>query len=206
MRFSVIIPSYLGYYEHAASNREEKLIRAVDSVLNGHFKDLEIIVVADGCNKSFDIIQRAYLDMENIDCVLIHKQTLWSGKPRNEGIKKAAGEYIVYLDADDQWGENHLNIIDSELKLTKDPDWVWFNDILLEKTGKKTERQILINQRFQNGTSNICHKRKLAIEWHGSSYGTDDWSAIQQLHRYSNRVKIKTPQYYVCHLPGRLDV
>jgi len=205
MRFSVIIPSYLGYYEHAAKDRDKKLIRAVNSVLNGTFKDFEVMVVADGCEQSYNIIESAYPDRNEVDCVLIKKQRLWSGKPRNEGIKKAKGEYIVYLDADDQWGENHLSIINTGLIENENPDWVFFNDILLEKDGRKIERNVSINQRFQNGTSNICHKRNLAIEWNGNFYGGDDWSVIQQLHRYGKRAKIKTPEYFVCHLPGKLD-
>lgn len=205
MKFSVIIPSFLGEYQHAASNREMKLVRAVDSVLAQNFTDYEIIVVADGCEKSYNMICDKYPDNDTVDCLLIPKQPIWSGKPRNEGIKKAKGEYIIYLDADDMWGESHLNIINAELDQYNNPDWVWFNDLLMEKDGRKWERQILINQRFQNGTSNICHKRVCAVEWKGTGYGFDDWNIVTQLQRYKS-AKIKTPQYYVCHLPNKLDV
>lgn len=206
MRFSVIIPSFLGQYEHAASNREMKLQRAIDSVLAQSFQNFEIMVVADGCEKTFNIIEEKYFEVENIDCLLIRKQPLWSGSPRNYGINKAKGEYIIYLDADDVWGADHLNIINSELTANNNPDWVWFNDLLKKKDGSQYERQILINQRFQNGTSNICHKRSLVLQWRGTGYGLDDWSVVQQLQRYPKNVKIKTPQYIVCHLQQGLDV
>jgi len=208
MRFSVIIPSFLGEYQYAAKDREKKLIRAVDSVIAGTFDDYEIMVVADGCEKTYELIERFYKDNLKVDCVLIQKQKLWSGKPRQEGIKRSKGEYIVYLDADDKWGENHLSIINHELIEHRHPDWVWFNDKILDKTGRLIERHILINQRFQNGTSNICHKRSLAVEWNGvaNQYGTDDGNLVQQLLRYNNKVKIRTPEYYVCHLPQKLDV
>lgn len=203
MRFSIIIPSYLGSYQHAASNRDEKLIRAVDSCLNQTFTNFEIIVVADGCEKTFNIIEEKYIDKENVDCLLIRKQQLWSGIPRNYGINKAKGEYIVYLDADDYLGENHLKIIHESLESN---DWVWFNDYLKKRDGTHYERNILINDRFQNGTSNICHKRNLVVNWNGKGYGFDDWGVVQQLHRYSKNKKIKTPEYFVCHTQQGLDV
>ncbi len=204
MRFSIIIPSYLGTYQHAASNRPTKLLRAIDSCLSQSFTDFEVMVVADGCEESFDLVASTYEDIDNVDCLLIRKQQLWSGIPRNYGINKAQGDYIVYLDADDKLGENHLAIIDAQLN---EYDWVWFNDLLMKRDGSHYERNILINQRFQNGTSNICHKRNLSgINWNGAGYGLDDWGVIQQLQRYTNNAKIKTPQYFVCHTQQGLDV
>lgn len=207
MRFSIIIPSYLGPYQGAAKNRDEKLFRAIDSCLVQTFTDYEVIVVADGCEKTFNLVLDKYAENDNVECILIRKMPLWSGKPRNIGIKNAKGDYIVYLDADDKLGTDHLNIIDTELTKAKNPTWVWFNDFVMQKETPQ-ERQILINNKYQNGTSNICHRRDAAVEWSGSAggYGTDDWSVIVQLKRYSNFVKIKTPQYHVCHLPNRLDV
>lgn len=206
MRFSVIIPSFLGAYENAASNRDTKIIRAIESVLNQTFEDFEIWVVADGCEKTFNIIEDKYINDERINCLLIRKQPIWSGAPRNYGINKASGDYIVYLDIDDVFGPNHLAIIDSELTRLNNPTWVWFNDMLKKKKVEGFyERQILINQRFQCGTSNICHRQDALVRWGGSGYGLDDWGAIQQLQRYGNHAKIKTPEYIVCHLQQGLD-
>ena len=203
MRFTIVIPSYLGAYQHAASNREIKLIRAIDSCLNQTFKDFEVMVVADGCSKTFDIVEQKYLDNETVDCLLINKQPLWSGAPRNYGINKANGDYIVYLDSDDFFGINHLQIINDNIG---NNDWVWFNDLLKKRDGSHYERNILIKERFQNGTSNICHKKNLSIKWNGNGYGNDDWSIVQQLHHYTNNAKIKTPEYFVCHTQQGLDI
>lgn len=206
MRFTIVVPSYLGAYQHAASKRDEKLIRAIDSSLKQKFKDFEVMVVADGCEKTFEMIEANYLKNKNVDCILIKKQPLWSGAPRNYGINKAKGEYIVYLDADDYIGVNHLQIISDELIEHNNPDWVWFNDHLKRRDGTHYERNILIKEKYQNGTSNICHKRSLAISWKGSAYGLDDWGVVQQLHRYTNNMKIRTPEYIVCHTQQGIDV
>lgn len=203
MRFSVIIQSFLGAYVGAAKDRESKILRAIDSVLNQTFKDFEIIVVADGCEKTFDIISANYGDRENIDCVLIKKQPLWSGRARNFGIQKAKGEYIAYLDIDDKWGENHLRKIDEQVSTF---DWVWFNDSIIRNNGNIEERTALITQKFQCGTSNVCHKKELQVGWNGGAYGMDDWSAVSCLLKYPNYAKIKTPEYFCCHIPHKLDV
>lgn len=198
--FSVIMQSYLGEYNKAASNRDEKIIRAIESVLNQTYKEFELIIVADGCQKTFDKVIERYYNQEKVECYLIKKQPMWTGFARNHGIERATGDLICYLDIDDYFGVNHLQIIKDNFE----KDWVWFNDKVMNKKGELVERNIIINQRFQNGTSNICHKKSLPVKWNGSGYANDDWSIIQKLLPYPH-VKIPTPEYNVCHLPGYVD-
>jgi glycosyltransferase involved in cell wall biosynthesis len=92
---SVVIPTH---------NRYNHLLKAVESVKNQTYKDIEIIVVNDGStDKSYE---------KNIDGVkMIHlaKSTKsWLGygcgaHPRNIGMKEAKGKYIAFLDDDDVW-------------------------------------------------------------------------------------------------------
>lgn len=202
-KFSIIMQSYLGQYEKAASDRDNKILRAINSVLKQTFEDWELVIVCDGCQKSYDLVCLHYISHMNIECILIPKQTQWSGNARNYGIGKATGDYILYLDIDDQLGPDHLKRVDAGLG---NHDWVWFNDWVMSKNGKPFERQCLINQRFQHGTSNICHKRSLDVKWTGLGYGYDDHSLVKALLKHHNFKKIETPEYIVCHLPGRLDV
>lgn len=58
MKFSVVIPSFLGSYSGAASRRDEKLVRAVQSVLDQTFQDFEIQVVADGCQQTVELMKQ----------------------------------------------------------------------------------------------------------------------------------------------------
>ena len=203
MKFSCIIQSFLGDYKGAATNRPTKLIRSVESIIKQTYQDFEIIVIADGCEETFDIIMKAYENNDKVECYLIKKQPLWSGYARNFGITKAKGDYIVYLDNDDMYGENHLEKISSQLN---GEEWVWFNDIVLNKRNDKIERKCLIKQKFQCGTSNICHKRETIVNWNGNAYGLDDWSVVQSLQKYTNSKQINTPEYYVMHLPLKLDL
>jgi len=202
-RFSIIMQSYLGEYKNSASNKEVKLIRAIESVINQTFTDWELIIIADGCEKTFDLVCDKFINEHRIDCRLISKQTTWGGAQRNYGISIAKGELINYLDADDMLGVNHLQKINDNIK---DLDWCYYNDIV---KGDKvdTERTCIINIKYQHGTSNITHKSSLQAKWTSYGYGLDDWGLVQHLLKLSkNYNKIETPEYIVCHVPRQVDL
>jgi glycosyltransferase involved in cell wall biosynthesis len=201
-KFSVIMQCFLGEYKNAASDREYKLDRAIQSVSCQSYKDWEMIIIADGCERTFEIVETLHSRKKQIECYLISKQPMWSGACRNFGISKAKGEWIVYLDADDFWGIDHLKKLDEHLG---ESDWVWFNDLVMTPKGT-IERTALINQRFQHGTANIAHRRSLQAKWDTAGYGHDDRGFVESLKRASNNyTKISTPEYVVCHIPGKID-
>lgn len=89
---SVIIPSY---------NRAFSIGRAIQSVLDQTYKNLELIIVDDG---STDNTEEVVKDFKNPQIRYIkHKQNKGGGAARNTGIKSAKGEFIAFLDSDDQW-------------------------------------------------------------------------------------------------------
>lgn len=201
-KFSIITQCFLGEYPRAAKDRDIKLVNAVNSVLNQSFKDLEMIIVADGCEKTFEIISEKFDKNDNISCFLIPKQTIWSGTPRNIGKLESKGDYCLYLDADDFYGRDHLKIINENLR---DYDWVWYCDLRARVMGKNVtwyENPCFINRLGFNGTSNVCFKRYLDVLWplHGD-YGHDFRFNQELLRKYPNQAKIRTPQYHVCHIP-----
>ena len=201
MKFSVIIASYLGEYRNAATNRDRKIIRAVNSVLSQSLQDFEVIVIADGCDKTVEVM-RQIVD-ERVTTYLIPKSKLFSGEPRNTGIEQAKGDYILYLDIDDLYGENHLKNISEGLD---GYEWVWFNDIRYSpKTDEWYENPCDINQISRHGTSNICHKRELPVRWDYVGYA-HDYYFILQLRKIRNFTKIQGGEYYVAHIPGIYDL
>jgi glycosyltransferase involved in cell wall biosynthesis len=190
--------SYLGDYRTAALNRDTKIIRAVNSVLNQSFTDFELIIVADGCDKTVEIIKKNITDLR-VDLYYIQRSKLWSGTPRNTGIEQAKGEFIVYLDIDDLYGKEHLKNINEGLK---DYDWVWFDDVrFFPKTDEWYDNPCNIMQAGSCGTSNICHKRTLPYRWDHDGYA-HDYYFIKHLMQNMNRAKIEGGEYYVCHLPN----
>jgi glycosyltransferase involved in cell wall biosynthesis len=88
---SVIIPTY---------NRAHLLDRAVRSVLNQTYQNFEIIIIDDGStDNTKDIIGQFEDDRIQYIC----QQRCGASSARNRGIEIAKGEYIGFLDSDDQW-------------------------------------------------------------------------------------------------------
>lgn len=203
--FSIIMPCFLGDYKGAAKDRPTKLIRAIDSVLKQTETNYELIIIADGCEQTFNLVSEKYKDDLRVECYLIQKQHLWSGICRQFGIKKAKGTWITYLDSDDYFGEKHLEIIK---KQCGEVEWVCFDDYIMDKAAKPAVRRCLIQQKYQCGTSNIAHLKSCKVMW-GNGYGYDDYSAVQSLlkfHPYTYK-KISTPEYFTCHVPvSQIDV
>lgn len=99
-RVSVIIPTF---------NRAFSLKRCIDSVLNQSYKAFEVIVIDDGStDNSFDVIQLYHEDSRVR--YLKHDTRKGAQAARNTGIKSAAGDYIAFLDSDDEWVPEKLRI------------------------------------------------------------------------------------------------
>lgn len=91
IKTSVIIPIY---------NTENYLDECIQSVLNQTQKEIEIILVNDGStDSSGEIIERYAREYDNITA--IHQENQKPGAARNNGMKRARGEYIYFLDSDD---------------------------------------------------------------------------------------------------------
>jgi glycosyltransferase involved in cell wall biosynthesis len=89
-RVSVIIPAF---------NRERTIERAVQSALSQRCADVEVIVVDDGSTDGTLQKLKAFDDK----IVVIRQQNAGPGAARNRGIEAATGEYIAFLDSDDEW-------------------------------------------------------------------------------------------------------
>lgn len=201
-KISVIMASYIGEYMNSASNKEKKFVRAVKTFLKQTHKEKELIIVADGCTKTYELYEEHFKDEPEVDCIIISKQELYSGNVRNEGLKIATGEIICYLDNDDAWGKKHLEKINKGF--TDDVDWVYYDDYLvLSKDFKKFQKRT-VEPRFGSiGTSSISHRNLNSIKETGiytDGYG-HDWVAVLRL--ASKGLKFKklkeTPAYLVCH-------
>ncbi len=91
---SVVIPAY---------NRASKIGPAVESVLSQSFRDLEVIVVDDGSKDGTPAAARALIARDARVRVIELGTNRGAQAARNAGIRAAAGEWIAFLDSDDQW-------------------------------------------------------------------------------------------------------
>lgn len=115
---SVIIPLY---------NKEQSIKNTLNSVLVQNYDDLEVIIVDDGSTDNSASIVKQYiseLSSSNLDkkCVLIPQQNGGPSAARNTGIRNAKGEWIVFLDADDELTEGALKYFSEITKQYSDAD------------------------------------------------------------------------------------
>ena len=201
-KFTVVMASFLGEYKNAAKNRDKKFLRAVKSVIKQSFKNWELIIVSDGCDKTVSLYNKFFSHIDNIKCIKIPKQKYLSGNVRQTGIDNAFSKYIIYLDSDDLYGEDHLNFVDDGLK---DNAWVYFDDILNYATPRYKNVKL---QMGLAGTSSICHKRLMNASWTNCDGYTHDFKFIQQLIDCRKKYnKIGKSFYYICHtVNSGLDV
>lgn len=98
---SVIIPLY---------NKEKHIAATIRSVLAQSFQDIEVIVVDDGStDHSAAVVEQLLLEDSRL--CLIKQLNGGVCSARNKGIEVAKGEYVAFLDADDQWDVNFLTEI-----------------------------------------------------------------------------------------------
>src|SRR6266849_2332172 len=89
---SVIIPCY---------NSEKFISRAIDSVINQKYETLEMILVDDGSTDGTKTILDKYA-LDNSSWIkIIQQENKGACAARNAGLKIANGDYIQFLDADD---------------------------------------------------------------------------------------------------------
>jgi glycosyltransferase involved in cell wall biosynthesis len=90
---SVIIPCY---------NSEEYIGRAIESILNQTFKDYEIILVDNGSSDHTINILYHYRDKYPNLIKVFHEPKKGGSAARNNGLQEAKGEWIQFLDSDDE--------------------------------------------------------------------------------------------------------
>lgn len=93
---SVVIPLY---------NKEQSIVSTLQSILKQTYQDFEIIIVDDG---STDCSVEKVEKVTDSRIHLIHQSNTGVSAARNRGIEEAKGEFIAFLDADDEWTPCYL--------------------------------------------------------------------------------------------------
>jgi glycosyltransferase involved in cell wall biosynthesis len=128
MYFSIIIPSY---------NRCELLKNCIEKLKNQQFDDWECIIINDG---STDHTQEDISDFikNSPQFKLVYQENSERAIARNNGVKHAQGKYLIFLDSDDYFEDDHLKNLHQFI----------FND--QEKVGMYfTNAQMSINNKNQ---------------------------------------------------------
>ena len=160
---SIIVPVY---------NVDAYLPACLDSILAQIYQNIEIILVDDGSTDKSALICNQYAQLYH-NITVISQTNAGLSAARNSGIKKAKGEYIMFVDSDDEL-ENPSLIFDNITLFESDTDFVQFpirklfikenrTEILCVHTGKVcSEYEYLSNilPLYKNNKINgsVCNK------------------------------------------------
>lgn len=120
MKFTIIIPTY---------NRAAFLPNAIESVLAQTYTDWELIVVDDGSTDNTKDVVSQYSDSR---IIYIYQQNAERSAARNNGIAHAKGDYVCFLDSDNEMLPNRLQLLSETITKTA----CYFTDIEYRNEGK----------------------------------------------------------------------
>lgn len=109
---SVVIPLY---------NKETIIKKSLESVLTQDYDDFEVVVVNDGSTDNSVEIVKSIRDSR---ITLIEQENGGPSKARNTGVKNAKGEWILFLDADDELLPNSLRLYSEGIKRAEKADMI----------------------------------------------------------------------------------
>tara|TARA_R110002072_G_scaffold224998_1_gene382114 strand:+ start:35089 stop:36084 length:996 start_codon:yes stop_codon:yes gene_type:complete len=104
-KISIIVPVY---------NIAEYLPTCLDSILNQDFRDFELIIINDGSPDHSDVICDHYA-LKDSRIQVFHQVNKGVSAARNLGLEKARGEWICFIDGDDELYPNSLTTILKEV-------------------------------------------------------------------------------------------
>ena len=160
-KLSIVIPLY---------NVEDYIERCLESIKKQTFKDYEVIIVNDGTkDNSMEIVKK-------YPYTIINQKNQGLSMARNNAVKKATGEYLIFLDSDDYWDKDLLKEINKSLD--NDPDLVRFqikqvdeknNNIYYSEEGFKglngeAAFNKIVKYHFVENAWAYCIKRKYWLE------------------------------------------
>ena len=170
-KFSIIVPVY---------NVEEYIDDCLKSIKSQTFKDYEVIVVNDGTkDNSMDIVK-------NYDVEIINQENGGLSSARNTGVKKAKGEYLIFLDSDDYIEKDLLKKINDSIK--DNPDVVRF-----QIKEVYTDKEIDFNEESFNTTNGVEAFNKI-VKYH---FIENAWCyAIKRSYYLENKYEFKKCTYH----------
>lgn len=145
-KVSVIIPTY---------KRSDFLLRAINSILSQTYSNIEIIVVDDnGIDTKFQIKNESklqkYINEKKI-IYLKHDINKNGASARNTGIRKSSGDYITFLDDDDFFLKDRIELLVKKLEQNNEYDCVYSSMV-------KIKNNHIYNYRIGNKNGNFLEE------------------------------------------------
>lgn len=170
VKFSVVIPVY---------NVERYIERCLTSLKKQTFQNFEIVVVDDcGDDSSIEIVKRFFIDDVNIN-IVNHDANRGTFCARKTGVFSSLGEYIVFLDPDDELDIRTFELLFSAV--SDSPDVVFFGSkrvpdlrvwetkaqvpsLNIDDSRDEVISKILRCKAFNRGTAGKCARRDILMQ------------------------------------------
>ena len=149
-KISVIIPVY---------KVEPYLRQCLDSVIDQTYNDLEIILIDDGSPDNCGAICDEYAAKDD-RIIVIHKENGGLSAARNDGIARATGEWLAFVDSDD-WCEPTMYEKAAAKAKETDADIVMFSLFQNSKSGE--ERIHAFSKEFVSEDAGLIEKLQLSV-------------------------------------------
>lgn len=91
----------------AAHNVEKYIGNCIESIMRQTYSCFEIIIIDDGSSDKTSFICDRYAEMD-ARIICIHQDNKGVGFARNEGLKRATGQFVTFVDSDDEISEFYL--------------------------------------------------------------------------------------------------
>ena len=152
---SVVIPAY---------NAEQFLDETLESVLSQTYENWECIIVNDGSTDNTESVAKKWCE-KDARFRYFYKENSGASDTRNLGIKEARGEYIAFLDADDLYMPNFLeicleNLVEKDVDLVA-PKMLEFWDVQNEVIEDEDKKDYLY--RGKEGIALFLHSNRITM-------------------------------------------
>lgn len=135
---------------------EEILKRAIESVLNQTYLNIELIIVDDnGVNSTYHKMVKKLVGNLNQDnmSLIVHEKNKGVQRARNNGLEKAHGEYIAFLDDDDEWLPNKIAKQVEVFQTSTDDNlglvYCWYNTVTVDSNNRK-KLSLITSPKYDN--------------------------------------------------------
>ncbi len=167
---SIIVPVY---------NAEKYLIKCLDSIINQTLKNIEIIIIDDGSTDGSSDICKKYA-AKDIRIAYYKKENEGLAAARQDGIERASGEYVGFVDSDDWLELNMYERMYSEA-IKENADIVFCNCFFNDSETDRTHLTSGVYNR--EGIENIILPRTLAGISEKGSNSVIRWSNCLRLYK-----------------------
>ena len=136
LKVSIILPNY---------NSSKTIKETINSVLNQTYKNWELIIVDDNSDKKTKSILSKLKKFKKIKIFYLNKNK-GAAYCRNLAIKKSKSYYIAYIDSDDLWKKNKLNL---QINFMQKKNYFFtYTNYLTFKINKPIKKTILAPSKF----------------------------------------------------------